>query len=188
MRVSRAKAEENHARIIETAGKLFRQNGYDGIGVSDLMRAAGLTHGGFYGHFRSKDDLAAQAVAKALEGSRERWRKRVAQNPANPVGAIVSRYLSEVHRIDMAEGCPIAALASDTARQSDSVRRSYEEGVKALVEILAEAMPQETAVERRSAALAAFSALVGSLILSRAVLSEEFSNEILDATRVAFEN
>jgi len=185
MRVSRAKAEENRARVVETAGRLFRENGYDGIGVADLMKAAGLTHGGFYGHFRSKDDLAAEAVAKALESSQERWRKRIAQNPDNPVGAIVARYLSEAHREDLARGCPIAALASDTARQPDSVRKAYEEGAQALVQILADAMPQQGA-DKRSAALAAFAALVGSLILSRAVLDEDFSHEILDATRRAF--
>lgn len=186
MRVSRAKAEENHARIVETAGRLFRENGYDGIGVADLMKAAGLTHGGFYGHFNSKDDLAAEAITKALEDSQERWRRRIAQNPGNPVGAIVGRYLSDAHRQDLAQGCPIAALASDTARQPDGIRKGYEEGAQALVEILAAAMPQESAAERRSAALAAFAAMVGSLILSRAVLSKGFADEILEATRDAF--
>lgn len=187
MRVSRARAAENRARVVETAGRLFREKGYDGIGVADLMKAAGLTHGGFYGHFRSKDDLAAEAVRQALQASQERWRTRIAANPGDPLGAIVERYLSSRHRDDLAQGCPIAALASETARQADGVRAAYEEGAEGLIDILADSMPQESAAERRAAALAAFSALVGSLLLSRAVLSEDLAEEILEATRRAFE-
>lgn len=186
MRVSREKAAENRARIVETAGRLFREKGYDGIGVADLMKAAGLTHGGFYGHFRSKDSLAAEAVTNALEAGEKRWRQRIQSNPDNPLGAIVERYLSRSHHDDLAQGCAVAALASDTARQSDDVRKSYEDGVKALVEILAEASPGENDDSRRTNALASFSTLVGSLLLSRAVLSDDFSNEILEAARESF--
>ncbi|MCO5064633.1 MAG: TetR/AcrR family transcriptional regulator [Rhizobiaceae bacterium] len=185
MRVSRAKAAENRARVVETAGRLFREKGFNGIGVADLMKAAGMTHGGFYGHFRSKDDLAAEAVAKALETSQERWRRRIAKNPGNPAGAIIERYLSEKHREDLAQGCPIAALASDTARQVDDVRQAYEDGVKGLLEILADAMPGENARDRRADALAAFSTLVGALLLSRAVLSDDFAREVLEAAHEA---
>ncbi len=98
MRVSKAQAEANRARIIETAGRLFREKGFDGIGVADLMKEAGLTHGGFYGHFASKEDLAAAATAQAFAEMRAYLEKTIARYPEDAFERFVRAYLSEKHR------------------------------------------------------------------------------------------
>src|SRR5271157_1892356 len=107
MRVSREKAAENRERIVETAARMFRENGFDGVGVDAIMNGAGLTHGGFYGHFRSKDDLAAEATTRALARGVEK------QSRYTKLNDLVSGYLSERHRDDRANGCAIAALGAD---------------------------------------------------------------------------
>ena len=111
MRVSREKAAENRVRIVETASRLFREGGFEGVSVDAIMNAAGLTHGGFYGHFGSKDELAAEAVARALERSVEK------QSRHTNLSDLVLEYLSERHCADRANGCAIAALGADIARQ-----------------------------------------------------------------------
>jgi len=93
MRVSREQAAENRQRVVETAARLFRERGYDGIGVADLMREAGLTHGGFYGQFESKEQLMAEASASVLQKSLQSWRERIARHPEDPLGAVVRAYL-----------------------------------------------------------------------------------------------
>ncbi len=186
MRVSRAQAADNRKRVVDTAGQLFRERGYDGIGVADLMKAAGLTHGGFYGQFQSREALVAEALEVALEASVGRWNRRVARNPEAPMSALVDFYLSSEHRDARGIGCPVAALASDTARQGEAIRQTYGKGVEALVDILADTMPEETPEARRQSALVAFSAMVGALMLSRAVGNEVLSAEILEAARAAF--
>src|SRR4030088_1836753 len=116
MRVSRERAAENRQRIVETASRMFREHGFDGVGVDAIMNAAGLTHGGFYGHFGSKDDLAAEAVARALERGVEK------QSRYANLSDLVSGYLSEQHCADRSDGCAIAALGADIARQGQGVR------------------------------------------------------------------
>src|SRR5262249_50482925 len=115
MRVSREKAAENRERIVETASQMFREGGFEGVGVNAIMKRAGLTHGGFYGHFRSKDDLAAEAITRALE--------RSVEGCYGNLGDLVAGYLSERHWADRANGCAIAALGGDFVRQGDGVRR-----------------------------------------------------------------
>ncbi|MGE0282099.1 MAG: TetR/AcrR family transcriptional regulator [Rhizobiaceae bacterium] len=186
MRVSREQAAENRKRIVKTAGRLFREKGFDGIGVADLMKAAGLTHGGFYGHFESKEALAAEAIREQLKESVARWRQRSADNPEAPLQAIVDAYLSNDHRDAKALSCAIPALASEASKQSAAVRDSFSEGANGLIEVLAEAMPEPTAEARRQSAVVAFSAMVGSLMLARAVGDKALSDEILEAARSAF--
>src|SRR5215831_8850272 len=106
MRVSREKAAESRERILDTASRLFRERGFDGVGLDAIMKAAGLTHGGFYGHFASKDDLAAEAVTRALEQSAAK------QSCFTDLGDLVSDYLSEQHHADRSNGCALAALGA----------------------------------------------------------------------------
>lgn len=186
MRVSREQAAENRKRVVETAGRLFRERGFDGIGVADLMKAAGLTHGGFYGQFASKDALAAEAVGEALKASAQRWRKRAADHPDDPRAGIVDYYLSDTHRDASATGCPIAALGGDTARQTEDVRHAYGNGLDALIDILAKTMPEETPEARRQSAIVALSAMAGAITMARAVGDPALSDEILGAARAAF--
>lgn len=182
MRVSRQQAAENRKRVLEVAGTLFREKGFDGIGVADLMQAAGLTHGGFYGQFGSKDDLAAEALAGALGHVVERWQGRATAAPEDPFGAIVRTYLSRDHCDRMATGCAISALGGEVTRQSPAVRERFTEGVEALTEVLAGTVEGDEA-ERRRRALAVMASLAGAVILARAVDDKALSEEILEATR-----
>jgi TetR/AcrR family transcriptional repressor of nem operon len=186
MRVTRQKAAENRRRVLETAGALFREKGIDGIGVADLMKAAGLTHGGFYGQFDSKDDLAAEAITSALAKSAESWRARAAAAPDDPFGALAAYYVSRKHSDRMGTGCPISALGGEMARQSDPVRRSFTKGFVELLDILTAVAPGATEAERREKALATFSGIAGAVMIARAVDDPGLSDEILDAARKAF--
>ncbi len=182
MKVSREQAAANRERILDIASELFRERGFDGIGVADLMKHAGLTHGGFYGHFSSKEDLMAQACDRALMESVAKWRRVSARADDKPLTAIVKAYLSTRTRDDPGAGCAIAALAVDASRHGPKVRRSFTEGVRSLVEILAEVVPGKSRVAKRKIALTTFAGMVGALILARAVDDPELSEEILSAT------
>ena len=105
MRVSRVQAEENRQKVIDVASRLFREHGFDGIGLKDLMEGAGLTHGAFYKQFASKEDLAAQASRRALESASRRWLAAAAADPQDPLGAVIAFYLSMKHRAERRDGC-----------------------------------------------------------------------------------
>jgi TetR/AcrR family transcriptional regulator, transcriptional repressor for nem operon len=179
MRVSREQATENRQKIVEVASRLFREHGFDGIGVDAIMKEAGLTHGGFYGHFGSKDDLAAEAVTAALARGNERM-SRFTDLPS-----YVAAYLSERHYADRAEGCGLAALGADFPREGKGVRRAITSYVAARLDGLA-ALFKGTAAARRKRAIATLSGLVGALTLARAVDDAALSREILAAAREAF--
>src|SRR5687767_6494448 len=133
MKVSREQAAENRERVVQVAAKLFRERGFDGIGVADLMKAAGLTHGGFYGNFASKDDLAAEASSRAMDETLQNWSTVVAKEPGAGFSRIVDRYVSEGHRDNPGKGCLIAALGSDIRRQARPVRRAATNGIQAFI-------------------------------------------------------
>lgn len=179
MKVTRAQAEENRERILDNAATLFRERGFDGIGLNDLMQAAGLTRGGFYGHFESKDDLAAQATRRALQSNREQWKQQTDRSLQGWVRA----YLSDTHRDRPGAGCGLAALAGDAARGGPAVKAALGEGVESLIATLQDQMPGADAGERREQALATLSTLVGSLLLSRAVGETRLSSELREAAR-----
>jgi TetR/AcrR family transcriptional repressor of nem operon len=185
VRVTREQAEANRQKILEVAGALFRERGYDGIGVADIMKHAGLTHGGFYGHFPSKDDLAAEMTARVL--GREGWLERLT-GKANPsAGDVVRSYLSRHHRDQPGRGCLIAALGSDVPRQARPVRRAFTEGLRHRVDVLKQLMPGRSPAAKRQEALATLASLVGALTLARAVDDPRMSDEILDAAKAAIE-
>ncbi len=169
MKVSREQFAENRQSILDVAGRLFREKGFDGVSVVDIMKGAGLTHGGFYGHFASKDDLIAQACARALSGPAGAWTQIVKQRPDNAGAAIVESYLSAKHRDRPGTGCLLAALGPDIARKSKPVRQAFTEGVRARLAILATAMTGRSRAAKQRKALAVLSGLVGALILARAV-------------------
>lgn len=183
MRVSREQAAENRKRVVKVAGRLFREKGIDGIGVADIMKAAGMTHGGFYGQFASKEALAAEALSTTLTASAGRWRARAAANPDAPLAALVENYLSEDHRKATVHSCAIAALASDAPRQAEAVREAYDAGAKELVAIIADAMPGGDAAERRRQALVTFATMVGAVTLAKATPDEAFAEAVLEACR-----
>jgi len=179
VRVTREQAAANREKILEVAGTLFRERGYDGIGVADIMKRAGLTHGGFYGHFPSKDDLAAEITARVL--GREGWLERLTGSANPSLTDVVRKYLTRRHRDDAGHGCLLAALGSDVVRQPRSVRRAFTDGLRQRVEVLRQLVPGRSAAARRHKALATMAGLVGALVLSRAVDDPKLSDEILEA-------
>jgi len=183
MRVSREKAAASRERIIDAASALFRAKGFDGIGVADIMKAAELTHGGFYGHFASKEDLVAQASRQSMARAAANWERVVAAVPDKPYAALLDHYLSPRHRDDPGHGCAFAALSNDAGRCGTGVRKAFAEGLRPLLDIITNALPGFSKTSRRRKAVAAMAALVGALTLARAVEDEALSNEILDAVR-----
>ena len=182
MRVSRAEAAQNRERIIEVAAKLFREHGFDGVGVADLMKSAGLTHGGFYGHFASKEDLMAQACARALESSLGDLQQAAEHGGENAFSAVASAYLSPAHRDQPSEGCVLAALGAEAARRSSPVRGAFTQGVRSVVDALTRLAPGKSKRLQRERALATVASMVGALILARAVDDAELSDEVLRST------
>jgi TetR/AcrR family transcriptional regulator, transcriptional repressor for nem operon len=181
MRVSREKAAEHRERIIDAAGTLFRAKGFGGISVADIMKAADLTHGGFYGHFASKDDLVAQASRRTMARAAANWTKLVEAAPEKPYAALLQHYLSPKHRDDPGQGCAFAALGNDAARSGKIVRKAFAEGLAPLIDILAQSIPGKSKVARRRKAVAAMATLVGALTLARAVEGTPLSDEMLEA-------
>jgi TetR/AcrR family transcriptional repressor of nem operon len=161
----------------------FRKHGFDGIGVSDIMKAAGLTHGGFYGHFASKEVLAAEACARARP---DPWASWMDAPPEGRLEGIVRSYLTPRHRDDRARGCLFAALGSDIVRQPRPVRRAFTERFRSKIDILRSLVPGRSAAARREKALATMAGLVGALMLARAVDDPALSEEILEAASTVF--
>ena len=181
MRVSRTQAAENRETVISVASRLFREHGFDGIGLKDLMKGAGLTQGAFYKQFESKDDLAAQASRRALESAFSRWSAATAAKPQDPLGAVMAFYLSMGHREEIMDGCPLVALAADAARQGGEVKASFEAGIKAHLEVLGRLLAETEDSEAKSKALAVLSLMVGAVTLSRAVNDPDLAQAFLDA-------
>ena len=180
VRVTRKQSAANREKVLDVAGTLFRERGFDGIGVADIMKRAGLTHGGFYGQFVSKDDLAAEATARVL-GNRG-WQERLT-GKANPSFADVVRgYLSPRHRDDPGTGCLIAALGSDATRPPRAVRRALTDGCRVRLDAWLKLVPGRSMAARREKALVTMAALVGALIIARAVDDPALSDEVLEAT------
>lgn len=183
MKVSREQVALNRERIVETAARLFREKGYDGIGVSDLMKSAGLTHGGFYGHFDSKEDLLAEATAHAMKISVERWKGYLAKAPETALDKISSGYLSEDHRDHPDLGCSVTALSADISRLGDKARHALTEGACGQMAVLEKLVDGGDDAEKRKQAMAAYASMVGAVMLARAVDDEALSLDILDAVR-----
>lgn len=184
MRHSREVAAETRARIVKVASRQFRKHGIGGIGVADVMAKAGLTHGGFYKHFASKDALAAEACRFALAASRKELRAIAAAAPPGRVlQQVVEAYLSMPHRDHPDRGCVIAALAAEAARLGPEASGVVAEGYEALVAFIAsllEARQEQDAVQRARAIVAA---MVGALTVSRTVRDRQAAEQVLAAAR-----
>jgi TetR/AcrR family transcriptional regulator, transcriptional repressor for nem operon len=181
MRVSRIRAAENRQTVIDVASRLFRERGFDGIGLKDLMKGAGLTQGAFYKQFASKEDLAVQASGRALESAFSRWQAAAAANPKDPLGAVLAFYLSMEHLEARMEGCPIVALGADAARQGIEVKASFEAGIKAHLEVLGRMIAGTEGKEPKGKAMAILATMVGALTLARAVNDPDLAQAFLDA-------
>jgi TetR/AcrR family transcriptional repressor of nem operon len=181
MKVSREQAARNRERIVEAAAQRFRERGFEGIGVADLMKNAGLTHGGFYGHFASKEDLIAEASARALARSLALWNKLAASARSDPLSAIACAYLATRHRDNPGTGCLLAALGPDVSRHGPAVRRAVTDHVRSAFDFLATLAAGKSKAARRQKAISTHATLVGAMVLARAVDDRALSREILDA-------
>jgi TetR/AcrR family transcriptional regulator, transcriptional repressor for nem operon len=164
-------------RIIEVAGRRFKQDGIDGSGIATLMQDAGLTNGAFYAHFDSKDDLVATVVADQLQAQRERVNARVAGHAG--IEQFVREYLSIQHRDNPQDGCPSAALLDEIARSADDVKRAYTAGALALVDDIAARLAPHDRRSARARTLSALAMMIGTLQLSRAVADQQLAGEML---------
>lgn len=179
MRVSREQAAENREKIITTAAQLFREKGFDGIGVADLMKAAGLTHGGFYGHFDSKEDLMVQACERAVDELLQAGEARSKGATDTPYVSFLKNYLSVGHRDHPGTGCLMAALGAEAARQNPTVRRAFTQSAKRLAAALMDIIPAVNKEKARENALITLAMLVGAQTIARAIDDEEVSQEVL---------
>lgn len=185
MKVSREQAAENRERILEVAARLFRERGYEGISVADLMNQAGLTHGGFYGHFPSKEDLMAEASTRAFQDTMQTWSEALESDAPDPLADIAHTYLSTLHRDHAGNGCVVAALAIDASRQGPKVQHALTEGLRQHIDMLAQMVPGKTAAQRQEKALATYASFIGALVLARAVDDPALSKDFLRAVEAS---
>ncbi len=176
---SKAEKAETHKRIVKIASRRFREDGLAGVGIAELMKEAGLTVGGFYKHFDSRDDLVAEAVSSAFG----RWKRQVDAAPSGgpPVSyaKLIDEYLNEAHRDDPGTGCAFSALAGEIARTDKRTRALASEQIRNDLQLIAGLLPGKDKRAARSKAILTLSALVGAMSLARAVSDEALSLEIL---------
>lgn len=172
MKVTREQAAANRRNILDAAAALFRERGFEAVTVAEVMRAAGLTHGGFYGHFRSKDDLIAQAMDHVLGQTRV----------DGSLADYARTYLSPTHRDHPALGCAVSALGAEAGRQTAETRAVMTENLARQIARLSETAPGVDAAERRRAATGAWATLVGAIILARGVDDPDLSDRVLSDT------
>lgn len=183
-RVSRKQAELNREIIVEAATHLFRERGLHGISLSDIMAAAGLTHGGFYGHFASKEALATEACQQAFEHSNQGWQDKIDGSDGLQAArqAVLGPYLTATHRDNPGDGCPVSAFAPDMCHEpaNTALQQTFVEGVEASLEVFAQVQDEN---QSRQAMLAKYAMLVGAVTLARATRGSDLSDEFLEAVR-----
>ena len=184
MRYSKEHKQETHARIVKKASVKLREKGAHGIGVADLMKDAGLTHGGFYAHFDSREALVIEAFNFAMDRANERWRKVAEEvTPEKRLATIVDGYLSAVHRDNPGQGCAIPALGAEIARESLKTRKAFSAKLEQMIDMMADQIldvPRKTA---RKQAMATVATMMGTIVMSRIAGNGELSDEILSAGR-----
>ena len=183
MKRSKQETAETRKRILETAASEFRRNGIDGTGLVDLMAAAGLTHGGFYRHFDSKDQLVTESCAAAVDSVVESLTTAVSKKgKRSGLEAVAASYLAKEHRDNSSSGCPFAALGSELARSDDTTRAAATEGFLKLVDVIAAQFTRARPDVAKGRALVALSTMIGAVTMSRLVTDPELSSAILRQT------
>jgi TetR/AcrR family transcriptional regulator, transcriptional repressor for nem operon len=189
MRYSKEHKQETHQRIVKRAAVRLREKGAHGIGVADLMKEAGLTHGGFYAHFDSREALVIEAMAYIMDRGTERWRKLGEQTPSEKrLATIVDSYLSTAHRDDPGHGCAVPTLGAEIARESPKTRKAFAVKLEQMVDMLAALIPDVPPKAGRKQAIATLGTMLGTMVMARIAGNGEFSDEILAAGREAILN
>ncbi|KAB0495214.1 TetR/AcrR family transcriptional regulator [Pseudomonas vancouverensis] len=188
-RVSRKQAELNRETIVDAATRLFRERGLHGISVVDVMAAAGLTHGGFYGHFESKEALAQEASGRAFEQAAQRWQERATGREDKTAARrdVIELYLSNESRDKPGESCPVVAFAGDMCHEAadSGLHQTYLHGLNNLLDSLASLQESDDAAANRQQALVQYSLMFGALMLARATRGDPLSDELLETARDA---
>ena len=186
LRLTKEQAEQNRRSIVETASRMFRLQGLENVAVADVMKETGFTHGGFYNHFKSKDELATEAVANAFDHAANNLSEEIASGDdlQKALNGFLTRYLGAAHRDTSTGGCPASAFPVDAARSGKDVQAAFAEGVEAYLEIFAAQMGGDKR-EARQRAVALLSGIVGAVLLSRAVKKGDpgLSDELLSSAR-----
>jgi TetR/AcrR family transcriptional repressor of nem operon len=188
MRYAKNHKAETHAKIVRNASTQLREKGTRGIGVADLMKEAGLTHGGFYAHFGSREDLVIEAIAYAMDQTTGHWTTLVADKPAGErLALLIDTYLTALHRDNPGRGCVVPALAADIGRESGKTRRVFLAKLEEMIAVFAAkgAGAGAADAEARRTAIATIATLMGTVVLARVAGTGTFSQEILDAGRAA---
>ncbi|BBO05702.1 MULTISPECIES: TetR/AcrR family transcriptional regulator [Bradyrhizobium] len=184
MRYSREHKQETHDRIVKRASVRLREKGAHGIGVADLMKEAGLTHGGFYAHFDSREALVIEAFGYAMDRSMEHWRKITDEvSPDKRLAMIAEAYLSALHRDNPGHGCSIPALGAEIARESPKARKAFAGKLDEMIEVLADNIPNMPRKAARKQAVATLATMAGTMLLARIAGSSELSDEVLKVGR-----
>lgn len=185
MRYSKEHKAETHTRIVKKASVRLRERGAHGIGVADLMKEAGLTHGGFYAHFDSREALVVEAFEYAMDRSIARWRQQSTDTPPDErLASIVNAYLSPQHRDNPGHGCAMPALGAEIAREGPKTRRAFAAKLDDMIGMLAEQLPGDQDVARKQA-MATLATLMGTILMARIAGSGEMSDELLKVGRDA---
>ncbi len=177
-----SRKEATHERIVDAAARAIRRSGYAGTGVADIMKDAGLTHGGFYAHFDSRETMLAEAADRAgAEGVDTLERIAAAAPPQHALQALLRAYLSRAHVEDAETGCPVAALGSEMSRQAPEVRRAATRRIKEMIDLVARQSPDWGQPDAHERALATVATMVGALLLARAVDERTLSDALRKA-------
>lgn len=180
MRVSREKAQESREHVISTAARLLRERGFEGIGVADIMKAAGMTHGGFYRHFESKDDLAVKASERAIADTKAVIVDELSKKPSDPLRVLIERYVSSSHRDDPGTGCILPALAADAARRDDpALRQVFTANIQEYLDQLALLLAARPAANGVRTPAAILAEIVGAVILSRVITDDAVADQLI---------
>jgi len=182
MRYSREHKQETHDRIVKKASVRLREKGAHGIGVADLMKEAGLTHGGFYAHFDSREALVIEAFAYAMDRSMEHWRKITGEaSPEKRLALIAEAYLSVLHRDNPGQGCSIPSLGAEIARESPKTRKAFAGKLDEMIEMMTDYIPNLPRKAARKQAIATLATMAGTMLLARIAGSSDLSDEVLKA-------
>ena len=186
MRYSKEHKQETHARIVKKASVRLREKGAHGIGVADLMKEAGLTHGGFYAHFDSREALVIEAFGYAMDRAAEHWRNMAAEIPLEKrLSTIVDSYVSAAHRDDPGRGCAVPTLGAEIARESAKTRKAFAAKLDQMIDLVADQIPDAPRKTARRLAMGTMATMMGALVMSRVAGSGELSDEILASGREA---
>ncbi len=176
---ARSRKEATHQRIVEVAARAIRRSGYAGTGVADIMKEAGLTHGGFYAHFASRECLLAEAADRAgADAVRLSAAIAAAAPPGQSLQALMGAYLSQEHLASVEQGCPVAALGSEMHRQAPEVRHAATRHIKEMIDLVARQLPGWGTPDAHEQAMFMVSAMIGAMVMARAVDDPKLSEAL----------